>query len=177
LFTLWNILHGNIVDVTGPGNNSLLLATGWMVDVALSYVVLPRSKAVSRVVASMTTVEADNAEGGSSSQWRRHALHRQGWWQNPLCRLLGWTRSWAWNPLLVLSWTGSPVLVLMRRVGDVSRMHHPVLWCTTGWGSRSLPFLVFLVSTDGVVSYDGLAKKCGKSAISIERQTLLELSR
>jgi hypothetical protein len=61
LFTLWNILHGSIVDAAGPGSNSLLLATGWMVDVALSYVVLPRSKAVSRVVASVTTVEADNA--------------------------------------------------------------------------------------------------------------------
>jgi hypothetical protein len=42
-----------------------------MVDVALIYVVLPRSKAVSRVVASTTTVEADNAGGGSSSWWCR----------------------------------------------------------------------------------------------------------
>jgi hypothetical protein len=71
---------------------------------------------------------------------------------------------------------GSPVLVLTRRVGDMSKMHHPALWHTTGWGSHSLTLLAFLVSTDGIVSYDGLAEKCGNGAISIERQTLLELS-
>jgi hypothetical protein len=68
------------------------------------------------------------------------------------------------------------MLVLTRRVGDVSRMHHPMLWCTTGWGSHSLPLLAFLVSMDGVVSYGGLAEKCRKGAINIERRTLLELS-
>jgi hypothetical protein len=66
--------------------------------------------------------------------------------------------------------------VLTRWVGDMSRMHHLVLWSTTGWGSHNLPLLAFLVSTDGVVSYDGLAEKHGKGAIGIERQTLLELS-
>jgi hypothetical protein len=53
---------------------------GLMVDVALSYVVLPQSKEVSRVVADMTTVEADNARGGSNNRWRRQEPHRQSWW-------------------------------------------------------------------------------------------------
>jgi hypothetical protein len=69
------------------------------------------------------------------------------------------------------------VLVLMRRIGDVGRMHHPVLWrSTTRWGCHSIPLPAFLVSTDDVVSYDGLAEKHGKGATSTERETLLELS-
>jgi hypothetical protein len=36
LLALKNILRCSVVDVTGCGSNDLLLATGWMVDVALS---------------------------------------------------------------------------------------------------------------------------------------------
>jgi hypothetical protein len=35
MFTLGNILHGGIVDMTDRGSNNLLLATGQIVDVAM----------------------------------------------------------------------------------------------------------------------------------------------
>jgi hypothetical protein len=66
--------------------------------------------------------------------------------------------------------------VLMRWVGDVSRMHHPVLWWnTTGWACHSLPVLAFLVSRDGIVSYDGLAEELGKGAASTNDKRSLSL--
>jgi transketolase C-terminal domain/subunit len=68
MFALGNILHGGIVDLVSPGSNILLLAMGWMVDVAMSSVLL-QSSAVSSKMIRMTTVEAD-VGGGSSSQWR-----------------------------------------------------------------------------------------------------------
>jgi hypothetical protein len=68
LFALANISHGCVVHIISLGRDSLLLAMGWMVDVAMSGVLL-WSNALSGEVAHMITVEADGAEGGSSSQW------------------------------------------------------------------------------------------------------------
>jgi hypothetical protein len=65
--------------MASPGSDHLMLATGWMVDVALSYA-LPWSSELSTVVASMTKVEADDAGGGSSSRWCRQEQHRRWWW-------------------------------------------------------------------------------------------------
>jgi hypothetical protein len=78
LLTLGNILHGSIVDATGLDNGNLLVTTWWMVDVAMSGVLL-RSGAVSGKIASTTTVEVDGVKDGSSSQWRRQAQHRRLW--------------------------------------------------------------------------------------------------
>jgi hypothetical protein len=69
----------------------------------------------------------------------------------------------------------SSVLMLTWRVGGVRGMHHPVLWQrTTGWGCHSLRLLALLVSTDGIVCYDGIAEELRKGATSAERQTLQE---
>jgi hypothetical protein len=53
--------------MTSPGSDNFLLTMRWMVDVALSSV-LPWSSALSREVASTTTIKADGAGGGSSSR-------------------------------------------------------------------------------------------------------------
>jgi hypothetical protein len=67
LLTLYDVLHGGVVDVTGLGNNNLLLTMWWMIDVTLSAIPL-RSGALLSELASTTIVEADIA-GGSLSGW------------------------------------------------------------------------------------------------------------
>jgi hypothetical protein len=69
LFALGNILHGGVVHTASPGSDGLLLATGWMVDMVMSGVLL-RSSALSGDVPSMPIVEAD-VGGGSSGRWYR----------------------------------------------------------------------------------------------------------
>jgi hypothetical protein len=62
-----NILHGCVVDATTSGSHDLLLATGCMIGVALSLVLL-WSGAFSSEVAGTFTVEASVA-GDSHSRW------------------------------------------------------------------------------------------------------------
>jgi hypothetical protein len=68
LVALANIQRGSVVHIICLGRDSLLLAMGLMVDVAMSGDLL-WSSALSGEVACTITVEADGAEGGSSSQW------------------------------------------------------------------------------------------------------------
>jgi hypothetical protein len=74
---------------------------------------------------------------------------------------------WAGGPLLVVLVV--LMLMLMRLVDGARRIHHPVLWwSTTRWGCHSRPLLGFLVSTNGVVHYDGIAEELKKGATSVE---------
>jgi hypothetical protein len=80
---------------------------------------------------------------------------------------------WAGGPLLLVVVL---MLILMRLVGRLRRIHHLVFQrIATKWGCHSLPLLALLMSIDGIVRYNGIAEELSKGASTVERQMLLKL--